>query len=192
MSIRIKMEIEFDFDPETGEYTQVSQKILGEKPTPKTTAKKVSNADAPETGVLLDTNKIILSNQAVELLGAQPEDRISISYEKKGRFFVPVIGIDEKKGNKLTKSNTISYRGKANDELVKYGTLFELEEYKNGMFYLKGENEIEAPAEKESKIKINVKEEDTSTDVSHPFDLKSDENSKQEITTTFNFNNLEL
>ena len=74
--------------------------------------------------------------------------RIDIKYEKKGKKAVPIIGTDAafgtKAGNKLTKSNTVSYRGAANDKLAAYGTVFKLEPTKNeGIYYLVGNGEPE-------------------------------------------------
>ena len=42
--------------------------------------------------------------------------------------------------NKLTKSNTISFRGSANDKLSEFGTVFKLEPSEDeGIFYLLGD-----------------------------------------------------
>ena len=42
--------------------------------------------------------------------------------------------------NKLTKSNTISFRGSANDKLSEFGTVFKLEPSEDeGIFYLIGD-----------------------------------------------------
>jgi hypothetical protein len=68
---------------------------------------------------------------------------------------VPVIGTDAafgtKAGNKLTKTNTVSYRGAANDKLAAYGTIFRLEPTEEeGIFYMVGDKnpkEPEAPKE---------------------------------------------
>ena len=140
--IRIEMLLTYDFDPATGAMTPISTKLVSEKEAPKksTSTSKKSEENSLLTGVSLESNKLILSEEAVGLLNVEADDRIAITYEKKGRFLLPVIGVDEKKGNKLTKSNTISYRGKANDELARYGSNFKLEEAKNGRFFLIGEN----------------------------------------------------
>jgi hypothetical protein len=66
-----------------------------------------------------------------------------------------VIGTDAafgtKAGNKLTKTNTVSYRGAANDKLAAYGTVFKLVPTdEDGIFYLVGDkNPVEPEAPKE-------------------------------------------
>jgi hypothetical protein len=70
--------------------------------------------------------------------------RLDIKYKKRDRISVPVIGTDEafgtKGGNKLTKTNTISFRGSANEKLSEYGTVFTIEPSEDeGIFYLIGD-----------------------------------------------------
>ena len=43
---------------------------------------------------------------------------------------------DKDGGNALTKSNTVSFRGNQRTVLLEYGNLFELEDFKPGMFKL--------------------------------------------------------
>ena len=62
----------------------------------------------------------------------------------RGKTAVPVIGTDTafgtKGGNKLTKTNTVSFRGAANDKLAEFGTTFTLEPSEDeGIFYLIGD-----------------------------------------------------
>jgi hypothetical protein len=67
------------------------------------------------------------------------KDRVVIKYEKlkdsdKGIKPFPIIGKDisfdeEGNGNQVTKTNTVSYRGKANTILKEYGSEFTLEPY---------------------------------------------------------------
>jgi hypothetical protein len=57
---------------------------------------------------------------------------------------VPVIGTDTafgtKGGNKITKSNTVSFRGAANEKLSEFGTEFKLEPSEDsGIFYMIGD-----------------------------------------------------
>ena len=88
--------------------------------------------------------------------------RIDIKYEKKDKKAVPIIGTDAafgtKAGNKLTKSNTVSYRGAANEKLAAYGTTFRLEPTKNtGIYYLVGD--AEPVEEKVPEEIINIENE---------------------------------
>ena len=193
--MRIEMLLTYDFDPATGEMTPVSCKLVSEKEAKSTSKSKTSSTskkseeNIPETGILLESNKLILSEEAASLLGVEADDRIAITYEKKGRFLLPVIGVDEKKGNKLTKSNTISYRGKAHDELARYGTSFTMEPTKNGKFFLIGENEVISPEPVAAPKGIVVNEEDSSVDM--PFKINLDDTKAKEITN-FNFNDINL
>ena len=100
----------------------------------------------PNPILTLEDNKYVLTTGAVELLGVEAGDKIDIKFQKVGKQTIPVIGADEvfgtKGGNKLTKTNTVSCRGKANDELRAFGEEFTLEAHPNkeGLFILRGEN----------------------------------------------------
>lgn len=91
-------------------------------------------------------NKLMLSQEAVDILEASAGDRIAINYvQVTNQETFPVIGksdafVDPNSGNKLTKSNTVSFRGIQRDMLSKYGTNFNLELYKNKMYKLIKEN----------------------------------------------------
>lgn len=87
-------------------------------------------------------NKLVLSPKAVSLLQCVCSDRISINYIQNGNELTfPVIGkssvfADQDSGNRLTKSNTVSFRGFQRDLLLKYGTIFILEEFRDNIFRL--------------------------------------------------------
>lgn len=91
-------------------------------------------------------NKLMLSQEAVDILEASAGDRMAINYVQiTNQETFPVIGKSEvfgdpNSGNKLTKSNTVSFRGIQRDMLSKYGTNFNLELYKNKMYKLIKEN----------------------------------------------------
>lgn len=187
--MRVKMLIEFDFDPETGEYTPISRTIVNDDiKKPKSTIK---DDGSTEPIVILEDNKLVLNSKAVELLGAEWEDRISIIYQKHGNNLVPVIGKDDvfncKSGNKLTKSKTISCRGKANAELSKYGSEFKLISLDNGTFIMDGGIEvpyIETTKKKQdSKIKVV---EDENPEVL-PMEATLDAEGIDDITEEFKF-----
>ena len=94
--------------------------------------------------ITLDSNKLILTTGAVDLMQICSDCRIDIKYKKKNKVSVPVIGTDEafgtKGGNKLTKTNTISFRGASNEKLSEFGTTFKLEPSEDkGIFYMIGD-----------------------------------------------------
>ena len=86
--------------------------------------------------IKVENNRLVLSSEAVQALNATVGDRITINYwniNKETTF--PLIGkselfSDPTNGNKLTKSNTVSYRGTQNKILKEYGSLFKLVPFK--------------------------------------------------------------
>lgn len=110
--------------------------------TPKKRASKARKEESTAPQLILEDNKYCLNAAAVELMGVGPDSKLDIKYEKG----VPVIGTDEafgtKGGNKLTKNNTVAYRGAKNEELAKYGTEFTISAHssKEGLFVLSSEN----------------------------------------------------
>ena len=151
----MKLDIIFHYDvnEQTGEITYIGKEEVtvdtaktASKSSKSSSAKKVD--ENPDPIVTLDSNKLILTQGAVDLLQVCEDCRIDIKYERKDKKAVPIIGTDAafgtKAGNKLTKSNTVSYRGAANDKLAAYGTVFRLEPTKNeGIYYLVGDKEPE-------------------------------------------------
>lgn len=95
-----------------------------------------------EAIVEVKENKLVISPKSVSLLQCVYGDRISINYiqyDKELTF--PVIGkssvfADQDSGNRLTKSNTVSFRGFQRDLLLKYGNVFILEEFRDNIFRL--------------------------------------------------------
>lgn len=86
--------------------------------------------------IKVENNRLVLSSEAIKALNATVGDRITINYwniNKETTF--PLIGkselfSDPTNGNKLTKSNTVSYRGTQNKILKEYGSLFKLVPFK--------------------------------------------------------------
>lgn len=110
-----------------------------------TSSKKPKDDGDPVAKVMLLDGKVQLNNSAINLTGYEPDMKIDIKFEKKGKKQIPVMMREENSGNRLTKSYTISCRGSRHDDLLKYGDIFELEPYpeKDGYFYLKGNKAIE-------------------------------------------------
>lgn len=144
--------------------------------------------DNPNPQLTLGNNSYKLNVAAAEALGIEAGDKVDIKYEKRGTSMVPVIGnalvFGTNTGNKVTKHFSVSYRGKGNEELSKYGTVFDLVPHeKFGLFLLVGDkpqeevvketdNSIELPSSEpeididlENSINSIFAEEDT-TDIS--------------------------
>lgn len=107
--------------------------------------------------------KLILSLKVLEILDAKPGERLSINYiQKNNEETFPVIGkseifADPENGQKITKSNTISFRGNQRKILEQFGNLFLLEIYTDHMYKMISieENDlIEINNELEEEINI--------------------------------------
>ena len=149
-------------DTETGEImtkeaTLGDFKDVAKKSTTTTTRTRKPKDTDPEPKITLLEGKIQMNNACVELVGWEPEMKIDIAFEKQGRKITPIIKEDEAKGNRLTKTFTVSCRGSKHDNLAEYGTIFKVVPYEghDGWFKLFGD----AP-EKEDDI-IDVPEEIT-------------------------------
>lgn len=111
------------------------------KASSTTRTKKPKDTDPVPKIELLD-NKLVLNAAAVELTGFEPENKILIQFEKKGRVITPLIKVDDK-GNRLTKTYTVSFRGQQHDTLAEYGTVFELSTTeREGVFKMVGDKPL--------------------------------------------------
>lgn len=114
--------IQFDFNPETSE-------IINLKVT------KI-NTSVDDPIVSVEDNKLRFNKEACNLLGIKADDRVCINYYTVSpEETFPVIGKAEifksVDGNRITKSNTVSYRGSQRDILLQYGKFFKLEKFNN-------------------------------------------------------------
>jgi len=160
--MKLDILMHYDVNETTGEIKFIGKEEItvdsaGTKASKSSTAKKTTSKvdENPEPLITLEANKLVLTRGAVEALNPCEDCRIDIKYKKKDKKLVPVIGTDAafgtKAGNKLTKTNTVSYRGAANDKLAAYGTVFKLVPTdEDGIFYLIGDkNPVEPEAPKE-------------------------------------------
>ena len=130
------LRISFDFDIETQAVTNI--KVISK-------SSKYDNIDLPIIEV--GDNKLIMSPKAIELMSVHYGDRIAVNYiQENNEVTFPIIGkadvfADPNAGNKLSKSNTVSFKGTQRTILTKYGQLFKIEEYRPGMFRMDSINE---------------------------------------------------
>ena len=97
----------------------------------------IAEYNVDEATVTVANNKLVLSKEAVKALGGVAGDRIAVNYwtvDNETTF--PVIGKsecfgDSTGGNRLTKSNTVSFRGMQRDILLEYGSFFKLIRFNN-------------------------------------------------------------
>lgn len=178
-------------DEETGEIIKETRELKDDsikKPRSSSSSSSKSKIDDNPTPILrLEDNKYILTTGATDLLGVEAGDKIDIKFQKVGKQTIPVIGSDEafgtKGGNKLTKTNTVSCRGKANDELSAFGTEFTLEAHPNkeGLFILRGENTpavtpaVEKKPEPEDEDEIDDVEDDLENEEEDDLEISDDD-----------------
>jgi hypothetical protein len=160
--------VTFNFDTETSVVTDVKCSVDGMVKKTRATTKKsdVVEEMASESIITLEDNKLCFNNKAVSDMELVYEDRIVIKFEpegpKKNKILVPTIGKDTSfdepgAGNKLTKTNSIGYKGKQNAVLAEFGTEFTLEPFKEGIWKLISKNGVERTLQE--NIEIVEKEE---------------------------------
>lgn len=179
----------YEQDTETGDIKCINREVINDdiKPVKKasTPKKKSSKNESSEPQIILEDNKYTLNSAAVELMGVEPDDRLDIKFEKNGKLMIPIIGTNEsfgtKAGNRLTKSFTVSCRGKANDELQNYGTIFTLSAHptKEGLFVMQGDKAPEAVVDNKVEIKDDASEVEVEIDLD---DFIADEHEVEEIS----------
>lgn len=147
----MKLKFNIVVDTTTGEVEVINEETgeVKETKVKKSSTKKKVKEESSTPQLILGDNKYSLNSAAAELMNVNPDDRIDIKYEKNKGVFTPIIGKDDvfgtANGNRLTKSNTVSCRGKAHDKLAEYGTTFEIKPHseKAGLFILVGDKEQE-------------------------------------------------
>ena len=179
-------------DTETGEI-MTKEATLGDfkdvaaKPKSTTTRTRKPKDDNPNPQITLLEGKIQMNNACVGLVGWEPEMKIDICFEKRGRKITPIIKEDEAKGNRLTKTFTVSCRGSKHDNLAEYGTTFDVIPYEghDGWFKLIGDSpqkeddiidvpeEISNP-ENDEDLNVGVDEEPGVEAADIDFDLNMD------------------
>lgn len=172
MKVISKIVLTIETDTETGETSLIKREVLNDDVKPKTP--KILGGDEPQ--LQLNANNFAINQAACDLLNVTSGDKLYIGYQKFGNEYLPVIGSSEAfnvdKGNKLTKSLTVSYRGAAHDQLSSYGDLFTFaEEVVKGIYRLKGNKVFEETVEIDDSFDLSDLEDidldlDESTDIS--------------------------
>ena len=121
---------------------------------------------------------------ALEICAIDPEVQVAGDWEitiKITNSGTTYTGVGTKAGNRLTKSFTVSCRGKANDELQNYGTVFTLSVHptKEGLFVMQGDKAPEAVVDDKVEIKDDASEVEVEIDLD---DFIADENEVEEIS----------
>lgn len=156
--MKLNIVFHYEVNEQTGEMLYIGKDEMTVDTKVATTTKKPV-IEGPV--IKLEANKLVLSQEVVDMLDVCPDCRIDIKYKKRDKQSVPVIGTDAafgtKAGNKLTKTNTISFRGAANEKLAQYGTTFTLEPTDDkGIFYMIGDaNPMEPEDVPEETVNID-------------------------------------
>ena len=134
-----------------GDFKEVTKKAT-------TTRTKKPKDNDPVAKINLLEGKWQMNNACIELTKFDPEQKLDIKFEKKGKTTTPVLCEDEKAGNRLTKTFTVSCRGSKHDNLAEFGTVFEVIPYegKEGYFKLIGD----APQKEDDIIEVPEEIED--------------------------------
>lgn len=156
--------ITFDVDTETGDVTKVKAHVEGEvKRRTTTTRKKEVVKELEDTPIITrEENRLVFNNRAMADMGLNETCRIVIKYEKEGSKLIPIIGTDlafseEGSGNKMTKSQTISYKGNQNVVLAEFGSKFTITPYQDEIWKLTPLGEPEVAESVEESVKISSK-----------------------------------
>lgn len=186
-NFRVILDFQVEVDESTGEITTKCVKKSIDKTNfevSKVTSKKKAKKEEVDTPqITLEENKLNLNSAAISLMGVVPDDKLDVKYEMIGNTLTPVIEKDIRIGNKLTKSHTIAYRGNKREELLKYGTVFDLvpHETQAGRFILKGDS-LPEPLKGDENISLDNIDDDLPFDTS----LIDDSDAKiEEIDASF-------
>jgi len=151
----------FDFETETGDVTNVKTQVEGEVKKKTTTTRKKDVVKELEDRVLIvrEEGKLIFNNRAMTDMNLEAGDRIVIKYEQGDKKLFPVIGTDlafneEGTGNKMTKSQTISYKGNQNMVLAEFGDEFYIKEYQDNIWKLIAVGETKVTESIEEAIEV--------------------------------------
>lgn len=136
-------------DPETGEmYTKEAtlgefKDVVKKTSTPRT--RKPKEDDEPTPMIHMLDTKLQFNTKAQQLCGFEPESKLDIKFEKRGKNVTPILCEDLKNGNRLTKTYTLSCRGQKRENLLQYGDTFEVIPYEGKEGYFKLIGNIEQP-----------------------------------------------
>lgn len=181
--------IDFDVNIETKEVTNVKVQVEGQVKRATTTRKKKEVARELEDFAIItrEENRIVFNNKAFDDMGLEAGQRVVIKYKEENKKMIPIIGTDESfdeegTGNKLTKSQTISFKGNQNTVLAEFGTEFTIKEDGDGIWKLISNTEKSGEASAESLEAVEEIVEQLDADL-----LTEDDEDEYEINElTFN------
>lgn len=139
------LKISFDFDESTQKVTNVKV----------TKSNSTITASTKSYDLVVEENKLVLTTEAINKLGAVAGDRISINYwTVDNETTYPIISksevfTDGANGNKVTQKGTISFKGQQRTSLLKFGSMFTFSEFKDKKGVIKDNVFVLTPVEDE-------------------------------------------
>lgn len=182
-----QVNVTFNYDAETDTVSDIKCMIDGIEKKKKTTRKAkdiVPETLDSEAIITLEANKLIFNNRAIADMELAYEDRIVIKWKQEGKIMIPIIGKDisfgeEGTGNKVTKSNTVTYKGKANTVLAERGSSFTIEKYSENVWKLISTSQAVSVNDTVDKLEdIQVKAENVEADLIVDTDEETEVNFK--------------
>lgn len=140
------LEYKLRIDTEKGTFTIIDLKSNIEK-----SISSLINNNIGPIAVLKDKS-LSFNYDAIEMMNFAVKDRIAIAYDNDGN---PLIGKEEfigKKGNFLSKYNSIFCSGFNNKKISDKGKIFQIEQYGENIFRLVTEKEEKREVEKVKKV----------------------------------------
>lgn len=159
--------ISFDFD-------EVTQKVSNLRVT------SLFTIDEETPVVQCLSNKLKLTTAAIQMIGLEVGDRVQVNYwTENNHLTFPVIGksktfTDPNEGCKLTKSNTVAFKGNQNSTLKIYGNCFEIEPFKEGMFKMVPIEDEKDSVVSEQEDLDNLNSDELDSEMEDVLDLVSD------------------
>lgn len=149
------LKISFDFDESTQKISNV--KVVNSNSI-------TASTKSYDLGV--EDNKLVLTPNAINKLGAVAGDRISVNYwTVDNETTYPIISksdvfTDGASGNKLTQKGTISFKGQQRTSLLKFGSAFTFSEFKDRSGEVKENVFVLTPVEDQETLKVEESLED--------------------------------
>lgn len=158
------LKVSFEFNPETKQISNVLVEETGQQSPVSKTTKRVAKKSIDKT-VVLKGSSLQLNQEVMDLLNVKVGDRVCVRFDPKPVLIRPDIAGETGGGNLITKSLTVSCRGKVSETLAKIADEFTYTQVSEGYVSLNTSNNvlIEEPTidetDKPSVEEINLDED---------------------------------
>lgn len=117
------LKVTFNFDPETQKVSDVS--VVESGKTVATKTKTTTKAKGATDKILLKGSSLKLNQDVLDLLGVSVGDRLCVSFNPEPVLVRPDIANQTGGGNLITKSLTLSVKGKTGEAIANFGDEFD-------------------------------------------------------------------